>query len=49
MEADPPECQSKPFSTHSKEGKTWGTLGSEIMASYLAKNGTFCSLRVVLR
>ena len=40
MEAKPPECQSKPFSTHSNEAKNWARMGADLMPTYLVNRGT---------
>ena len=41
MEAEPAECQSKPFSTHSGEAKDWARMGADLIAHYLMNHGMF--------
>jgi len=48
LEAEPPNCQSKPFSKHSNEAKTWAAGGADLIATYLTHHGALHFVQIFL-
>ena len=46
FENDPPESQSKPFSTHLNKAKNWARGGADFLADYLTHRGMLYSVQI---